>query len=121
MQHMASGGSRSLDKGGGGGGGGGGGRRGGGGGGGGGHPDSEIRGGRGVASKKPLYGSKWSSCRVGSGFLISVYDNKTSPSSIYTIFVPAEFFHQPSPVYSRGDPGDGGISSAVYSLRDHVT
>ena len=47
MQHMASGGSRSLDK-----------RGGGGGGGWGGHPDSEIRGEGGVASKKPLYGSK---------------------------------------------------------------
>ena len=62
MQHMASGGCRSLDKGGGGGGWGG-------------HPDPEIRG-RGAASKRPLYGSKWSWCRVGSGFLISVYDKK---------------------------------------------
>ena len=88
-------------------------------GGGGGHPDSEIRGEGGVASKKPLYGSKWSSCRVGSGFLISVYDNKTSPSSIYTIFVPAEFFHQPSPVYSlsRGPWGWGNFIGSLQSER----
>lgn len=51
------------------------------------------------------YGSKWSWCGVGSGLVISNYDNKTSPSWIYTIFLLPELFHQPSHVYSREYPG----------------
>lgn len=106
---MASGGSRSLDK------------RGGWGG----HPDSEIRGGGG--------GGGWpqkSHCMAQSDrhvalevdFLLAFMTIKRAQVRFIPFLYRLNSFINLVPcTLSRGDPEDGGISSAVYSLRDHVT
>ena len=106
MQHMASGGSRSLDK-----------------------------RGRGVGAVTQTLseggeGLKKSQCLAQSDrdvalevdFLLAFMTIKRAQVRFIPFLYRLNSFINLVPcTLSRGNPGDGGISSAVYNLRDHVT